>query len=170
VQGREGDREIAAPDRRGASSTGSAVDAIRRIVERHAGINHHTAAVAARAAVRTPRPARSRRNVTSAAMGTKDIAIPALSEVAGAGPRRAGSAETHARARQAVEKAEDLPGGFEGSCRKSRLPNKNDRRIGDPAMNAAGIVMIQATTMLFATSSATADTRRAAPTPERLQR
>jgi methyl-accepting chemotaxis protein len=86
------------------ASTGTAVEAIRRIADRMQEINVHTAAVAASVQQQNAATSEISDNVTSAALGTKEI-VAALSEVAGAATETRGSAETVLSASEAVETA-----------------------------------------------------------------
>jgi methyl-accepting chemotaxis protein len=104
VQTAKATEEIAGQIAAVQSSTGSAVDAIRRIVERMQEINHHTAAVAASVQQQNAATGEITQNVTSAAHGSKEI-VNALGEVAGAATETRGSAETVLTASEAVEKA-----------------------------------------------------------------
>jgi methyl-accepting chemotaxis protein len=118
VQTAKATEEIAGQIAAVQSSTGAAVEAIRRIVERMQEINHHTAAVAASVQQQNSATGEITQNVTSAAQGTKDI-VSALSEVAGAATETRGSAETMLAASQAVEKAAgDLRTEVEGFLQK----------------------------------------------------
>ncbi len=118
VQTGKATEEIAGQIAAVQSSTGAAVDAIRRIVERMQEINHHTTAVAASVRQQNAATGEITQNVTSAANGTKDIVI-ALGEVAGAATETRGSAETVLAASEAVEKAAgDLRGEVEGFLQK----------------------------------------------------
>jgi methyl-accepting chemotaxis protein len=118
VQTGKATEEIAGQIAAVQSSTGSAVEAIRRIVERMQEINHHTAAVAASVQQQNAATGEITQNVTSAAHGTKEI-VTALSEVAGAAIETRGSAETMLAASQAVEKAAgDLRSEVEGFLQK----------------------------------------------------
>jgi methyl-accepting chemotaxis protein len=118
VQTAKATEEIAGQIAAVQSSTGAAVEAIRRIVERMQEINHHTAAVAASVQQQNSATGEITQNVTSAAQGTKDI-VSALSDVAGAATETRGSAETMLAASQAVEKAAgDLRTEVEGFLQK----------------------------------------------------
>ena len=86
------------------ASTGSAVEAIRRIVERMHEINRFTAAVAASVQQQNAATGEISQNVASAAHGTKDI-VSVLGEVAGAATETRGSAQTVLSASEAVEQA-----------------------------------------------------------------
>jgi methyl-accepting chemotaxis protein len=118
VQTGKATEEIAGQIAAVQSSTGAAVEAIRRIVERMQEINHNTAAVAASVQQQNAATGEITQNVTSAAHGTKEI-VTALSEVAGAATETRGSAETMLAASQAVEKAAgDLRSEVEGFLQK----------------------------------------------------
>ena len=100
------------------TSTDTAVEAIRRIVERMQEINHHTAAVSASVQEQNAATGEITQNVTGAASGAKEI-VSALSEFAGAAAETRGSAENVLAASQAVEKAaDDLRLEVEGFLRK----------------------------------------------------
>jgi methyl-accepting chemotaxis protein len=118
VQTAKATEEIAGQIAAVQSSTGSAVEAIRRIVERMQEINHHTAAVAASVQQQNAATGEITQNVTSAAHGTKEI-VTALGEVAGAATETRGSAEAMLATSQAVEKAAgDLRSEVEGFLQK----------------------------------------------------
>jgi methyl-accepting chemotaxis protein len=118
VQTGKATEDIAAQIAAVQTSTGAAVDAIRRIVERMQEINRHTAAVASSVRQQNAATGEITQNVTSAANGTKDIVV-ALGEVAGAATETRGSAETVLAASEAVEKAAgDLRGEVEGFLQK----------------------------------------------------
>jgi methyl-accepting chemotaxis protein len=104
VQTAKATEEIAGQIAAVQTSTGTAVDAIRRIVERMQEINQHTTAVAASVQQQNAATGEITQNVTGAARGTKDIVV-ALGEVAGAATETRGSAETVLAASQVVEKA-----------------------------------------------------------------
>ena len=103
VQTAKATEEIAGQIAAVQTSTGTAVDAIRRIVERMQEINQHTA-VAASVQQQNAATGEITQNVTSAADGSKEI-VTALGEVAGAATETRGSAEVVLTAAQAVEKA-----------------------------------------------------------------
>jgi methyl-accepting chemotaxis protein len=104
VQTGKATEEIAAQIAAVQGSTGAAVDAIRRIVERMQEINHTTSAIAASVRQQNAATGEITQNVISAATGTKEI-VKALGEVAGAATETRGSAETVLTASEAVEKA-----------------------------------------------------------------
>ena len=104
VQTGKATEEIAGQIAAVQTSTGIAVEAIRRIVERMQEINHHTAAVVASVQQQNAATGEITDNVTSAATGSKEI-VTALGEVAGAAAETRGSAETVLAASEAVEKA-----------------------------------------------------------------
>jgi methyl-accepting chemotaxis protein len=113
VQTGKATEEIAGQIAAVQSSTGTAVQAIRRIVERMQEINHTTSAIAASAQQQNAATGEITQNVVSAAKGTKDIVV-ALDEVAGAATETRSSAETVLTASGAVEKATaDLRGEVE---------------------------------------------------------
>jgi len=100
------------------TSTGVAVEAIRRIVARMQEINHHTAAVAASVQQQNAATGEITQNVIGAAQGAKEI-VTALGEVVGAATETRGSAETVLAASEAVEKAAgDLRAEVEGFLQK----------------------------------------------------
>jgi methyl-accepting chemotaxis protein len=86
------------------SSTTTAVDAIRRIVERMREINQFTAAVAASVQQQNAATSEISENVASAARAAKEI-VNVLGVVAGAATETRGSAETVLSASEAVESA-----------------------------------------------------------------
>jgi methyl-accepting chemotaxis protein len=104
VQTAKATEEIASQIAGVQASTGTAVEAIRRISDRMQEINVHTAAVAASVQQQNAATGEISDNVTSAAQGTKEI-VAALSEVAGAATETRGSAETVLSASEAVETA-----------------------------------------------------------------
>jgi methyl-accepting chemotaxis protein len=113
VQTAKATEEISAQIAAVQGSTGTAVDAIRRIVARMQEINHHTAAVAASVQQQNAATGEITQNVTSAAQGAKDI-LTAFSEVAGAATEMRGSAQNVLATSEAVEKAaSDLRGEVE---------------------------------------------------------
>jgi len=118
VQTGKATEEIAGQIAAVQTSTGAAVEAIRRIVERMQEINRHTAAVAAAVQQQNAATGEITQNVTSAAAGTKEI-VTALGEVAGTATETRGSAETVLAASEAVEKAAgDLRSEVEGFLQK----------------------------------------------------
>src|SRR5215471_4077438 len=104
VQTGKATEEIAGQIAAVQGSTGAAVEAIRRIVERMQEINHTTSAIAAAVRQQNAATGEITQNVVSAAAGTKEI-VRALGEVAGAATETRGSAETVLTASEAVEKA-----------------------------------------------------------------
>src|SRR5215510_2309173 len=82
IQTARATEDIAAQIAAVQTSTGAAVEAIRRIVERMQEINRHTQAVASSVRQQNAATGEITQNVTSAANGTKDI-VTALTEVAG---------------------------------------------------------------------------------------
>ena len=113
VQTGKATEEIAGQIAAVQSSTSTAVQAIRRIVERMQEINHTTSAIAASAQQQNAATGEITQNVVSAAKGTQDIVV-ALDEVAGAATETRSSAETVLTASEAVEKATaDLRGEVE---------------------------------------------------------
>jgi methyl-accepting chemotaxis protein len=104
VQTGKATEEIAGQIAAVQSSTATAVQAIRRIVERMQEINRTTSAIAASAQQQNAATGAITQNVISAAKGTKDI-VAALDEVAGAATETRGSAETVLTASEAVAKA-----------------------------------------------------------------
>jgi PAS domain S-box-containing protein len=118
VQTGKATEEIAAHIAAVQNSTGAAVEAIRRIVERMQEINGHTAAVANSVQEQSAATGEITQNVAGAARGAQDIVV-ALSEVAGAATETRGSAQTVLAASQAVEKAaSDLRIEVEGFLQK----------------------------------------------------
>jgi methyl-accepting chemotaxis protein len=104
VQTAKATEEIAAQIAGVQASTGTAVEAIRRIADRMREINNHTAAVAASVQQQNAATGEISQNVASAAVGTKEI-VTVLGEVAGAATEARGSAETVLAASEAVENA-----------------------------------------------------------------
>jgi methyl-accepting chemotaxis protein/PAS domain-containing protein len=104
VQTGKATEEIASQIAAVQGSTGIAVDAIRRIVERMREINQFTAAAAASVQQQNAATSEISQNVASAAQGTKEI-VNVLGEVAGAATETRGSAETVLAASEAVETA-----------------------------------------------------------------
>ena len=104
VQTAKATEEIAGQIAGVQASTGTAVEAIRRISDRMREINNHTAAVAASVQQQNAATGEISQNVASAAAGTKEI-VTALGEVAGAVTEARGSAETVLAASEAVETA-----------------------------------------------------------------
>src|SRR5712692_3771885 len=104
VQTAKATEEIAGQIAGVQASTGTAVEAIRRIADRMREINNHTAAVAASVQEQNAATGEISQNVASAAEGTKEI-VTVLGEVAGAATEARGSAETVLAASEAVETA-----------------------------------------------------------------
>jgi methyl-accepting chemotaxis protein len=118
VQTGKATEEIAAQIAAVQTSSGAAVEAIRRISDRMREIHQHTAAVSGSVQQQNAATGEITQNVTGAAYGTKEIVV-ALSEVAGAATETRGSAETVLAASQAVEKAaDDLRAEVEGFLEK----------------------------------------------------
>jgi methyl-accepting chemotaxis protein len=104
VQTAKATEEIAGQIAGVQASTGTAVEAIRRIADRMREINNHTAAVAASVQQQNAATGEISQNVASAAVGTKEI-VTVLGEVAGSATETRGSAESVLAASEAVETA-----------------------------------------------------------------
>jgi len=118
VQTAKATEEIAGQIAGVQTSTGAAVNAIARIVERMKEISHFTAAAAASVQQQDAATSEISQNVASAAAGTKEI-VAVLGDVAGAASETRTSAETVLAASQAVETAAgDLRSEVEGFLQK----------------------------------------------------